>query len=106
MIEHPSFMRENGSGARLPVGFWVGFAMVLGAGGVAGTSLAIVLLTGIVRLPDKRLHMACDHVVETLLTTHDPVELERARILVKVLDCDVENRIAGWSPGRTGGLVH
>ena len=79
--------------------------MILGAGGVAGTSVAIVLLSGGIRQPDRKLRMACDHVVETLLSTHDPVELERARILVSALNCGVESRIDDWPSVRTGGLV-
>ncbi len=65
---------------------------------------SLVLLT-IDRMPDRKLHIACDRVVERLLTTHDPVELERSRILVHELDCGVSHRVNDWPPGRTGGLV-
>ncbi len=106
MSERPDFTRRRfGFGARAPAGVWVGFAMVVGAGGVVGISLAIVLLSGVTRLPDEKLRKACDHTVETLLTTHDPVELERARILVNILDCGVARRIDDWPPARIGGLT-
>lgn len=53
----------------------------------------------------RTLHAACDWVVERLLTTHDPVELERSRILVNTLDCGVSDRLSRWPASRTGGLV-
>ncbi len=46
----------------------------------------------------------CDRVVERLLTTHDPVELERSRILVSHFECHLTDRISKWSAERTGGL--
>jgi hypothetical protein len=54
---------------------------------------------------DRKLHIACDRVVERLLNTHDPVELERSRILVNALHCGVSRRVGDWPAGRTGGLV-
>lgn len=53
----------------------------------------------------RTLHAACDRVVERLLTTHDPIELERSRILVNTLDCSVSARLIRWQANRTGGLV-
>ena len=42
---------------------------------------------------DTKLVQKCDAVVETILTTHDPIELQRAGILVRALDCDVRRRV-------------
>ena len=56
VVEYPNLVRRHiEPGSQGLVGFWIGFAMVLGAGGVAGTSLAIVLLSGGIRQPDKKL---------------------------------------------------
>lgn len=54
---------------------------------------------------DRKLHVACDRVVERLLTTRDSIELERSRILVNALRCGVERRLSDWPSSRTGGLV-
>ena len=65
-----------------------------------------VCWTWIVLSPSQqRLSTACDRVVERLLTTHDAVELERSRILVKTIGCDVSRRLASWPAGRTGWLM-
>ena len=81
-------------------------------------ALAAVLLTVIVGVTvdealgivfpsssTRTLHTACDRVVERLLTTHDPIELERSRILMNTLDCSVSDRLSRWPASRTGGLV-
>lgn len=44
----------------------------------------------------RTLHAACDRVVERVLTTHDPVDFERSRILVSTLDCSVSARLSHW----------
>ncbi len=52
----------------------------------------------------RKLHVVCDRVVERLLTTRDPVELERSRILVNTLGCSVSDRMRNWPSNRAGGL--
>ena len=88
-----------------PAGVWAILTMVLIAAAIIGLGIGMGALLRGGRLPDKRLHMACDRVVETLLLTHDPVELERARILVNMLNCGLEERIDDWPPARIGGLA-
>ncbi len=36
---------------------------------------------------------ACDRAVDTLLTSRDPVELQRSGILIRALDCSVSRRL-------------
>lgn len=36
---------------------------------------------------------ACDRAVDTLLTSRDPVELQRSSILIRALDCSVSRRL-------------
>ena len=54
---------------------------------------------------DRALRTVCDRVVEHLLTTNDPVELERSRILVSQVGCDVSRRLERWPAARTGNLT-
>ena len=35
----------------------------------------------------------CDKQVATLLTTYDPVDLQRASFLIRYLDCDIGRRL-------------
>jgi len=42
---------------------------------------------------DKRATAECDRQVAALLTTHDALELERARVLIRELDCSVIRRL-------------
>jgi hypothetical protein len=37
----------------------------------------------------------CDRQVAVLLSTHDAVELERAKFLVRYLRCDIAKRLSG-----------
>ena len=36
---------------------------------------------------------ACDRAVETLLTSRDPIELQRSGILIHELDCSISRRL-------------
>lgn len=36
---------------------------------------------------------ACDRAVETLLTSRDPIELQRSSILIHELDCNISRRL-------------
>jgi len=36
---------------------------------------------------------ACDRAVDMLLTSRDPVELQRSSILIRALDCSVSRRL-------------
>ena len=76
-------------------------AMVSMSAVAVGEALGVVSASS----SPRKLHAACDQVVERLLTTHDPVELERSRILVDTLDCSVSDRLSRWPTSRTGGLV-
>ena len=53
---------------------------------------------------ERQLSITCDRVVKRLLTTHDPVELERSRILVNALDCDVPHRLSHLPASQAEGL--
>ena len=37
--------------------------------------------------------LECDKQVAILLTTHDPVDLQRASFLIRRLDCDIGRRL-------------
>ena len=37
--------------------------------------------------------LECDKQVAILLTTHDPVDLQRASFLIRYLDCDIGRRL-------------
>ena len=67
---------------------------------------SVVLGVWLGTIGDRQLDPICDRVVERLLTTRDPVELERSRILVNQLDCSVSDRITKWTAERTGGFNH
>jgi hypothetical protein len=68
----------------------------------AGIGLPVVVLCGSVaflvwlayhQTPDlDRARAWCDREVPLLFTSHDPAELQRARILVHALNCDVWRR--------------
>lgn len=64
-----------------------------------------LMLLAFDRKPDRKLGIACDRVEERLLTTRDPVELERSRILASALHCGISRRISDWLSSRTGELV-
>jgi len=66
---------------------------------------AVAAIVSIFSRSDTVLGTACDRVVEHLLTTHDPVELERSRILVNQIGCDVSRRLKRWPAVRTGNLT-
>jgi hypothetical protein len=42
---------------------------------------------------DDRARKLCDDAVHTVLTSHDPVELQRAGILIEGLNCSVTRRL-------------
>ena len=66
------------------IGMCAGFALlVLGMAGVV-----------LVRWPSGPAKRACDREVGALLTSHDLVEVQRAGILVRELNCDVVHRLA------------
>jgi hypothetical protein len=53
---------------------------------------AVVYLALSALEPNAKEHKVCDALVQTLLTTRDAVELQRAGIFVRELDCDVSHR--------------
>ncbi len=67
----------------------------------AGTIAFVLLLAAIVFCilaipigPDlAAARKACDRAVDMLLTSQDPVELQRSGILIRALDCSVSRRL-------------
>jgi hypothetical protein len=68
---------------------------LLGSGSmllIAFVTVAVVVL--LVPSPrDRKITAFCDGVVATFLTTHDAVELDRAKFLIRWIRCDVEGRL-------------
>jgi hypothetical protein len=64
-------------------------SMATGAGIVA---LAMVVVSGVGR-PNAEGRAWCDRAVATLLKSRDPMELQRADILIRRLDCAVRRRL-------------
>ena len=73
---------------------------------IPGTVIAgLWLAAEVADIPSEmKARKACAQVVERLLTTHDPIELERSRILIEDLDCDVPHQLSRLPASRTGGL--
>lgn len=61
------------------------------AGFAYGSMLVLAILVVIEPTPAQRA--ACNRVVQTLLTTHDPIEIQRAGILVRQMNCDIVSRM-------------
>lgn len=40
----------------------------------------------------------CDHEVALLLASHDPIEVQRAAVLVHEVNCDVRRRVVARAP--------
>jgi len=66
--------------------------LTVGASVALGFLLAVALLPA--RSVDPAIAQACQRAVTTLLTTRDPVDLERSRILVSELGCSIRNALA------------
>ena len=89
----------------LPRGSWISLNGSWVIVGIMLMSVVIGLALGVLlNREDDKLGPACDRAVERLLTTHDVVELERSRFLIKRLECSVSDRIKSWSAERNGGL--
>ena len=101
----------GGTGLGLMSVLRLGIARIAGRGPAiltVGTSVALGFLLAVALLParsvDPAIAQACQRAVTTLLTTHDPVDLERSRILVGELGCSVRDALAqggqATDPGR------
>lgn len=51
------------------------------------------ILFGLDSKPLPATRKACDRAVEVLLTSHDPVELQRSGILIHELNCSIGRRL-------------
>ena len=54
---------------------------------------SFVILLGLDLKPFPATRKACDRAVEMLLTSRDPVELQRSGILIHELDCSIGRRL-------------
>ena len=97
-----SALQAQARRARARLRSWLGLYWPL----ILSTVIAgLWLVAEVADIPSKiRARKACPQVVERLLTTLDPVELERSRILVSTLDCDVPRQLSRSPANRTGGL--
>ena len=68
-------------------------------GTIVGTVLGTLAAFGIVLFvvmpdnTDRAARKTCDRAVEVLLTSRDPVELQRSGILIHELDCSISRRL-------------
>lgn len=60
------------------------------AGGVFAA--CIVAIAFAIAMPSKKQADACDRAVSTLLTTKDPIELQRISIVLDHMRCNVARR--------------
>lgn len=74
-----------------PARFWF-WAMpwAVATGLALGVLVVVVALLWKVKLPQRAV---CDEAVQTMLTTRDQIELERAMFLIDRLDCSVGRRL-------------
>jgi hypothetical protein len=73
---------------------WWPLAALLASGAVFGTA---GFLTALNFMPSRAEVEACDRVVATLLSTRDPIELQRAGILVQGIRCNIGRRLVTQS---------
>lgn len=58
-----------------------------------GSFVILLGLFGLDLKPFPATRKACDRAVEMLLTSRDPVELQRSGILIHELDCSIGRRL-------------
>lgn len=68
----------------------------------AVSSISLIVMLALILPDDGKDVQVCDAVVQTLLTTRDPIELQRAGILVDNLNCSVSRRAFPWLHDRVG----
>jgi hypothetical protein len=52
-----------------------------------------MVVTALVAAPSMEERKLCDEMVSTVLTTTDPLELQRAMFLIRRLDCSIRRRL-------------
>jgi hypothetical protein len=60
---------------------------------IIGVGSVVAIFVFIPRLHEAEVRRLCDVSVQTVLTSHDLVELQRAAILIDRLDCSVRSRL-------------
>lgn len=62
---------------------------------VLPAAIGVLLVETLVpdRFPYEEIRTTCDQAAQALLTTRDPVELQRADMLIRHLDCSVSQRL-------------
>jgi hypothetical protein len=78
-----------------PLHDWGAWALVVGLGAAAVLGIGLGFWAW---SPSTNLSEVCDRVVNQLFTTDDPIELQRAAIIIHELDCSVRRRIPADYP--------
>ena len=80
-----------GRNHRLTVGWVKTVGAMVACAAVVVCSFVIIFGPELTGLAATR--KACDRAVEAVLTSRDPVELQRSGILIRALDCNVSRRL-------------